>query len=200
MKKIRFTNCYMAAIGLCIFLTLLGLGAYKSYAEDSLKTADWCSFLIPSQFEPSTEKGVFKNKSYPMESSSIMYSIYDNGKEVKLTNREKEALKGSVAPSVADETEKITKEIYEETLSAAYNSEYGQDVGFSVSAFENITVDGYPGYRIDSSYQAQDEEVIYQTVYMLLSRYRTFTITFQRAEDDDCEDLFKECASSIHVH
>jgi hypothetical protein len=73
-------------------------------------------------------------------------------------------------------------------------------VGFVVSSFDKITVDGYPGYRIVSSYQAADEEKVHQTVYMLLSKYRTFTISMQRAEDDDCEALFEECASSIHVH
>lgn len=177
------------------------LFASKAYARDNLEPASYCSFVIPPDFVPSQEKGLFINQNNPMESSSIKYDFYDNGLDVILTNREKAAIKeaGEEKP-VADESMSLTKEIYQETVAAAYNSQYGQDVGFVVSSFDKITVDGYPGYRIVSSYQAADEEKVHQTVYMLLSKYRTFTISMQRAEDDDCEALFEECASSIHVH
>lgn len=177
------------------------LSASRVYARDSLDTANYCSFVIPPQFVPGQEKGLFIDQNYPMESSSIKYDVYDNGLDVILTNREKAALKeAGTETAIADESTSLTKEIYEETMAAAYNSQYGQDVGFAVSSFDKITVDGYPGYKIISSYQAADEERVHQTVFMLLSKYRTFTISMQRAEDDDCEALFEECASSIHVH
>ncbi len=177
------------------------LSASKVYARDDLDKASYCSFVIPPEFTPSQEKGLFINQNHPMESSSIKYDFYDNGLDVILTNREKAAIKEAGEETViADESTSLTKEIYAETMAAAYNSQYGQDVGFTVSSFDKITVDGYPGYKIVSSYQATDEEKIHQTVYMLLSKYRTFTISMQRAEDDDCAELFEECGSSIHVH
>ncbi len=185
---------FVAAGGIFLF-------ASKAYARDDLGVANYCSFVIPPEFVPAQENGFFINQNHPMESSSIKYDVYDNGLDVILTNREKAAMKEAGTETVvAHESTSFTKQIYQESMAAAYNSQYGQDVGFAVSSFDKITVDGYPGYRIVSSYQAADEERIHQTVYMLLSRYRTFTISMQRAEDDDCEALFEECASSIHVH
>ncbi len=192
---------FLLAVAFSVAAGVAFLFASKAYARDNLEPASYCSFVIPPDFVPSEEKGLFINQNNPMESSSIKYDFYDNGLDVILTNREKAAIKeaGEEKP-VADESMSLTKEIYQETVAAAYNSQYGQDVGFVVSSFDKITVDGYPGYRIVSSYQAADEEKVHQTVYMLLSKYRTFTISMQRAEDDDCEALFEECASSIHVH
>lgn len=162
--------------------------------------AYYCSLAVPSAFEPGDEQGVFVNKSYPIESSIIRFNEYYNGKDIALTNREKKELEESGVKETVSEPEKLTKEIYAETVSAAYNSKYGQDVGLEVSSFENITMDGFPGFKITSSYQAADEERIYQTVYMIISKYRVFTITFQRAEDDDCDALFEECTSTIRIH
>jgi hypothetical protein len=34
---------------------------------------------------------------------------------------------------------------------------------------------------------------------MLISRYRMFTVTYQRAEDDDCEEFFENSAATIHL-
>ncbi len=189
------------AITFSVVAGVIFLSASRVHARDNLDKASYCSFVIPPDFMPSQEKGLFINQNHPMESSSIKYDFYDNGLDVILTNREKAAIKEAGEETViADESTSLTKEIYEETMAAAFNSQYGQDVGFAVSSFDKITVDGYPGYKIVSSYQAADEEKVHQTVYMLLSKFRTFTISMQRAEDDDCEALFEECASTIHVH
>ncbi|MCR5403696.1 MAG: hypothetical protein K6E91_07770 [Butyrivibrio sp.] len=181
-----------------------GAAAMPSKTQDvndgESDVATYCSFVIPGQFEISEYKGVFVNKSYPMESSTIQYSYYDNGLSEMLTNREKQERKEENTLPAAVKTAELTKGIYEETLAAAYNKEYGEDVGFTVSSFDNITVDGYPGYKIESSFTQTGQETVHQTVYLLLSKYRTFTVTFQRAEDDDCEELFENCAATIHVH
>ena len=201
LQRFLFGAGGLLAIAFSVAAGAVFLSASRVYARDSLDTANYCSFVIPPQFVPGQEKGLFIDQNYPMESSSIKYDVYDNGLDVILTNREKAALKeAGTETAIADESTSLTKEIYEETMAAAYNSQYGQDVGFAVSSFDKITVDGYPGYKIISSYQAADEERVHQTVFMLLSKYRTFTICMQRAEDDDCEALFEECASSIHVH
>ena len=189
MKKIIFGTIIAAIM----------MFSVNVFAEDDLKEAHFCSFVIPPEFTPSEEAGLFINKNHPMESSTIRYSVYYNGLDVVLTNREKAALSEHNEPKVTDKSTELTKEIYQETISAAYNSEYGEDVGYSVSSFDKINIDGYPGYRIEADFQASEQERVYQTVYMLLSKYRTFTVTFQRAEDDDCQDVFSECQSTINI-
>lgn len=174
-------------------------GSGNAGNDSGLAEAMFCSFVIPNDFEVSEFSGVFTNKSYPMESSTIQYSYFDNGMGTPLTNRERlERQEQGISPEAERSTE-LTKDIYEETLAAAYNSEYGEDVGYSVSSFSDIIIDGYPGYKIEANFKQSGQETVYQTVYMLLSKYRTFTVTFQRAEDDDCEELFEKCASTIHV-
>ena len=165
----------------------------------NLGVATQCSFVIPPEFVPDTEPGLFRNKDFPMESSSIKYSIYENGKDKVLTNREKKALLASGELTLVDESENLTKEIYQDAMSEAYTKEYGQDVGFTVTSFSKKKYDGFPGFRITSEFQPQDEMKVYQTVHIILSKYRTFTITYQRAEDDECVDLFNASAETIHV-
>ena len=134
-----------------------------------------------------------------MESATISYNCYNNGMDKVLTNREKKELEASGQKSVLDASRNLTKEIYQEQLAAAYASEYGEGVGFEVSSFDKITIDGFPGYKIVSTFKPTGSEVIHQTVYMILSRYRVFTVTYQRAEDDDFEEVFEKSAESIHV-
>lgn len=184
--------CIAAASFLC-------LDVVSVFAADDLDPAVGCSFIIPPDFIPGEEVGLFINKNAPMESSTIKYSYYDNGLDKVLTNREKLELEKSGEIQIIDESRNLTKEIYEEQLSQAYAQKYGQNVGFSVSSFENINIDGYPGYRIVSSFQPAGEETVHQTVYILLSKYRMFTIAYQRAEDDDCQELFDASAQTIHV-
>ncbi|RKM60558.1 hypothetical protein D6855_07570 [Butyrivibrio sp. CB08] len=201
IKKIGFGAGILMALFFCVLAAFMSLDVIDALARDNLDKATYCSFVIPPEFVPGAEKGLFINKNHPMESSSIKYDFYDNGLDVALTNRQKAQLEeAGTTLGVTDETMSLTKEIYQNTMSAAYNKEYGQNVNFAVSSFDKITVDGYPGYKIIATFKAADEETVHQRVYMILSRYRTFTISMQRAEDDDCESFFDECASSIHVH
>ena len=199
LGKIRFFVVALAVVILAFFSSLSYQGVIRANAETELKTATSCSFIVPGEFVPGSEKGLFINKNYPMESSSIRFSYYDNEKDKILTNREKAAVIASGEMEIIDESLNLTKEIYQETMSAAYDNEYQQKVGFEVESFEKIKVDGYPGFKIVSSYQPADEEVIHQTVYMLISKYRMFTVTYQRAEDDDCEDAFEESAGTLSI-
>lgn len=205
MKKIDGLVVIKYSVGLlaaAVFAVLSALclsGVINVLAREDLKTATSCSFVIPNEFVPGTEKGLFINRNHPMESSSIKYSYYDNEKDKILTNREKAAVLASGEMEIIDESLNLTREIYQETMSAAYDNEYQQKVGFKVEAFEKIKIDGYPGFKIVSSYQPADEEVIHQTVYMLISKYRMFTVTYQRAEDDDCEESFENSAATIHL-
>ena len=206
-KKSFFKTIYFAAgIGLAVAASILAgvvlFGTLKVFARDDLPVASYCSFILSPEFVPSGEKGLFINENHPMESSSVKYSYYDNGLDKLPTNRERlETIDdGSPKAIIADKTAELTKDIYEETIAAAYNSEYGQDVGYKVSSFDNMTIDGFPAYKIVGSYRAGEEETVHQTVIMVMARYRTFTITYQRADDDECQELFAESEASIHVH
>ena len=197
-KKKTFLGLGIALI--CITAaSLLCLDAIDTYASDNLPKATTCSFVVPDEFIPGSEIGLFINRNTPMESSTIKYSCYDNGMDRVLTNRQKQELERSGEKQIIDSSENLTKEIYVEEMTTAYTQEYGQDVGFNVSSFDNITIDGYPGYKIVSSYQPAGQETIHQTVYILLSKYRMFTIAYQRAEDDDCQELFETSANTIHI-
>ena len=197
-EKIKVFLSVFVALVLAAVAGVLATEAIDSLAADDLGTATQCSFIIPPFFVPGEESGLFINDSYPMESSSIKYSFYDNGKDKVLTNREKLELQN--APyRIEDMSANLTKEIYQETMSEVYNQDYGTDVGCSVSSFDKKTFDGFPGYRIRSDFKVGEEPQIHQDVYIILSKYRTFTITYQRAEDDDCEAIFEESAATIHV-
>lgn len=198
IEKVKIFIGVAVALCLAAFAGVLANDAIDSLAADDLGTATQCTFIIPPFFIPGEEPGLFVNESYPMESSSIKYSFYDNGKDKVLTNREKLELQN--APyRIEDMSASITQDIYEETMSEVYNQDYGTDVGFSVSSFDKKSFDGFPGYRIISDFKVGEEPQIHQEVYIILSKYRTFTITYQRADDDDCEALFEESAATIHV-
>ncbi len=196
MRGVSFYRRFLTIVLVAVSLLWTGLSVQ---ATDDLKTAVQCSFVVPKEFVPGSERGTFNNANHPMESSTISYSYYDNGKDKVLTNREKIDLEKSKEPLLLDESLNLSKEEYQKTLSEAYSKAYGIDVGYKVSSFNKITIDGYPGFRIDGDYQASGEERIYQTTYLIFSKYRTFTVTYQRAEDDDCQDLFEASAETIHV-
>ncbi|MBE5825733.1 MAG: DUF1795 domain-containing protein [Butyrivibrio sp.] len=200
LDKLKTMAGLIVASILALLTALLPGAELSVIAQEDLPEADWCSFVIPSEFVPGPDSGVFINRNHPMESSTIKYSIYDNGKDVTVTNRQRQESFDVPGNRVTDEPTLLTKQIYEETLSAAFNSKYGQDVGFVVESFDDIKVDGYPGFKIQSSYRAEGEETIHQTVYMLISKYKVFTITYQRAEDDDCIGQFEKSADTIHVN
>lgn len=198
---LRMKKRLLVPILIMTFMTafLSEAGAVSVHAEEELKIAKQCTFVIPAQFTPSSEKNLFIDKSYPMESGSIKYSVYYNGMDVIMTNREREEAEKKAEEKVIDSSGEMTKKEYEELLSANYNKEYGTDVGFNVTDFDTIEIDGFPGYKIEANYKVGDEEPIFQTVYMIRSRYRTFTITYQRAEDDECSESFEKSAKTIHV-
>ena len=199
MKKIKIIGLVALSVVFAAIGAFVCSNVINTLAEEQLKVAHHCTFVVPAEFEPSNTEGTFINKNAPMESSSISYSVYYNGKDIVLTNREKLANPESIEAAVIDNSRNMTSKSYSEMISAAYAKEYGQDVNFEVESFNNITIDGYPGYAIQSTFQLPDTEKVYQTVYILLSRYKTYTITYQRAEDDDCAELFEKSAASIHV-
>ena len=199
MKKAKIVAGCLMTFALVLVAALSSSKVANAMVEEDLKEAHHCSFVIPSDFVPGEEKDLFLNRNYPMESSMIAYNVLYNGNDIVLTNREKEEHPEAIAEAVVDNTEKLTKDKYLEIMSQSYNKAYGEDVGLSVTSFENVEIDGFPGYKVVSEYQKSGEEKIHQTVVIVLSKYRTFTITYQRAEDDDCEALFEKSIATIHV-
>jgi len=194
-KKIK--NVILSLFMICVFF-LSDSVCLELKANEELKEATGCTFVLNSNFVSTDVKGLFVNRYRPMESSSVSYSVYDNGADAMLTNREKAEL--AQKGQGMDSMDKLDKHKYESAISEAYANEYGADVGFKVETFENIEIDGYPGYKIISSYEPEGSQVIHQNVYIIRSKNRTFTITYQRAADDECEESFEISAQTIRVH
>ena len=202
-------NGYAHKLKLClgvltalICASLAGFFMYEvveAATNDDLGVATQCSFVVSPEFLPGTEPGLFINKNYPMESSSIKYSIYENGKDKILTNREKQELLKNGSYLIQEDSVNLTKDIYQTAMAEAYQKAYGNDVGFTVTDFDKKIFDGFPGFKISSEYLHQDNMKVYQTAYIVISKYRTFTITYQRAEDDECQEAFNASAASIRV-
>ena len=79
-------------------------------------------------------------------------------------------------------SDKLTKESYKEIVEGAYK-EGGQDVDLVIDSFEEIDMEGVPGYKIRSSYQIEGGEVE-QLAYLILAE-DTYTITYSQMADDD---------------
>ena len=85
--KIKTMLGIVLSLQLIIIATVSMLNVIDVYAADELKSAVDCSFIIPPDFIPGGDTGLFVNRNAPMESSTIKYSCYDNGADKVLTNR-----------------------------------------------------------------------------------------------------------------
>ena len=195
-KKILFNVILAASMAFAIFVT--DALCLELVAGEELKEATGCTFVLNPEFVPAGVKGYYVNKYRPMESSSVSYIVHNNSNDFMLTNREK-AQQASGEKTI-DSLAKLDKHKYEALVSAGYKTQYGGDVGYKVESFERIEIDGYPGYKIDAHYEPEGSQAVYQTVYIIRSKYRTFTITYQRAADDECDESFQISASTIRVH
>ena len=195
-KKILFNEIVAALMAFAIFVT--NALCLELAAGEELKEATGCTFVLNPEFVPAGVKGYYVNKYRPMESSSVSYVVHNNSNDFMLTNREK--AEQASGEKTIDSLAKLDKHKYETLVSAGYAAQYGGDVGFKVESFERIEIDGYPGYKIDAHYEPEGSQAVYQTVYIIRSKYRTFTITYQRAADDECEESFQISASTIRVH
>lgn len=133
-------------------------------AESEREEVSYCAVLIPSSYQESEEvPGMYVHKRNPLDSSNIYYTVSGGSDE------------GMVSTE-------LTKEVYEELLEAAYE-ESGQSVDLNVDSFEEIDMEGVPGYKIRSSYQV-DEGEIEQLTYLILAQ-DTYTITYSQMSDDE---------------
>ena len=137
----------------------------KEQSKDSgREEVSYCAVLIPEDYQESEDiPGMYLHERNPLDSSNIYYTVSE----------------GSGDGVVSDT---LTREAYEETLEEAYE-ESGQKVDLNIESFEEIDMEGVPGYKIRSSYAVGDKE-IEQLAYLILAK-DTYTITYSQMSDDE---------------
>lgn len=124
----------------------------------------YCALLIPAGYKPSEEiEGMYVHERSPLDSSNIYYTV-------------------SAGDSDGQVSDELTEKVYEETVEDAFE-EAGQKVDLQIEAFETIDMDGVPGYKIKSYYEAEDTR-IEQLTYLIMSD-NTYTITYSQVADDE---------------
>ncbi len=132
--------------------------------ESSREEVSYCAVLIPASYQESEEvPGMYIHKRNPLDSSNIYYTVSEGSSS------------GMVSSS-------LTQETYEKLLEEAYGKN-GQKVDLIIESFEEIDMEGVPGYKIRSSYQVEEGE-IEQLAYLILAQ-DTYTITYSQMSDDE---------------
>lgn len=132
--------------------------------EIDRKEASYCVVLIPASYRESEDiPGMYVHNRNPLDSSNIYYTVSEGGED------------GMVSTA-------LTREIYEKTLEEAYEQS-GQNVDLVIESFEEIDMEGVPGYKIRSTYQV-NEEKIEQLTYLILAK-NTYTVTYSQMSDDE---------------
>ena len=123
-----------------------------------------CTVLIPAGYQRSEEiEGMYVHERSPLDSSNIYYSVSEGEGDGKVSER-------------------LTEKSYEELVEATYRQE-GMDVDLEVEDFEEIDMEGVPGYKIKSSYELEDNRVE-QLTYLIIAE-DTYTITYSQLSDDE---------------
>lgn len=136
----------------------------EELVEDDREEISYCAVIIPASYQESEEvPGMYVHKRNPLDSSNIYYTVSEGSDQ------------GMV--SVA-----LTEETYEKMLEDAYE-EAGQKVDLKIETFEEINMEGVPGYKIRSTYQIEEEE-IEQLTYLIMAQ-NTYTITYSQMSDDE---------------
>ena len=157
-----------------------------------------CSFVVPEGFKTSGDPGVYVNEFYPLESANVTYAVTKIPEKKVLTNAQRTA--GEMEDdNVEYRYDELTADMYESAQKANYESLYGENIGFTLEAFESREYGGFPGYMIRTSFTPENSQTIHQVTVMVLSKNKVYTIVYSRAEDDDFEDEIAESISTIHV-
>lgn len=136
----------------------------EGVAEETEDMVRYCALLIPAGYVPSEEvEGMYIHERSPLDSSNIYYTVSEGDKEGKISKR-------------------LTRETYEQMVENAF-SEEGWEIDLQVETFEEIDMEGIPGYKIRSSYEIDDSE-IEQLTYLILAE-ETYTITYSQMADDE---------------
>ncbi len=192
---------YVHCIGMALIVVMMVLCTrFSSHADmKELKESKYCSFIVPSGFGPTDTPGTYVNEFYPLESANVTYKMTLIPQDKILTNAQKAA--GEDASGTDEDLlyDELTKEMYEEIQAENYTALYGENIGFKVEDFKDINIDDFPGYMITTSFTPEDSEKIHQTVIIVLSKNKVYTVVYSRAEDDDFDEAFIDSIASIHV-
>lgn len=131
--------------------------------EDAEDSVQYCALLIPVGYQPSEEiEGMYVHERRPLDSSNIYYTVSPGNNDGKVSK-------------------KLTREVYEETIENAF-SENGWKIDLQIESFEEIDMEGVPGYKIRSTYDIEDGQ-IEQLTYLIMAD-DTYTITYSQMADD----------------
>lgn len=123
-----------------------------------------CTVLIPAGYRQSEEiDGMYIHERSPLDSSNIYYSVSEGDGDGKISK-------------------KLTGKSYEALVEQTYREE-GMDVDLEVEDFEEIDMEGVPGFKIKSSYEVEDNRVE-QLTYLIVAE-DTYTITYSQLADDE---------------
>lgn len=132
--------------------------------ENSREEVSYCAVMIPASYQESEEvPGMYVHNRNPLDSSNIYYTVSEGSES------------GMVSSA-------LTQETYEKVLEEAYK-QAGQKVDLVIESFEEIDMEGVPGYKIRSSYQVEDGQ-IEQLAYLIIAQ-DTYTITYSQMSDDE---------------
>ena len=180
-------------------VSFLGNSFVSKASIKDLGKAKSCSFIVPSGFKPTETPGLYVNEHYPLESANILYSVTEIPQDRILTNDE--VARGEKADTSEVEAlyDELTQDMYQEIQEENYKALYGENVNFTIESFENVTMDGFPGYLIKTSFTPEGAQTIHQTIYIVLSSNRVFTLVYSWANDDYFDEAFAESMATIHV-
>ncbi|MBD5471951.1 MAG: hypothetical protein HDR20_03325 [Lachnospiraceae bacterium] len=147
-------------------------------AEDAEDSVQYCALLIPVGYKPSEEiEGMYVHERSPLDSSNIYYTVSQGNEDGKIS-------------------EKLTREVYEETIEKAF-SEEGWEIDLQIESFEEIDMEGVPGYKIRSTYAVEDGQ-IEQLTYLIMA-HDTYTITYSQMADDQLMTDFDISGDEIRL-
>lgn len=135
-----------------------------------------CTFDLPEGFEESEEmKGVYVTGRYPIDASSICYTVMDQDTSMQLMTEE----------NFKEQTQESLREIYEE------------DIEINVDSFESIKIDGYPAFRILCHYQVENIQIT-QLQYAI-NADKSYMVIYSQTGDYDRMEEYEASAATIHI-
>lgn len=134
-------------------------------AESEGEEVRCCAVLIPAGYQESEEiPGMYLHERNPLDSSNIYYTVSAGSGKGKVSGT-------------------LTQELYKDTMEEAYEKA-GQKVALEITSFEEIDMEGIPGYKIRSAFTIENGEKIEQLAYLILAK-DTYTVTYSQMSDDE---------------
>lgn len=135
-----------------------------------------CTFALPDGFEAAEDmEGMYVTARYPIDASAIYYAQLEQDMVLQLMTEE----------SFQEQTQENLREIY------------GEDVDVTIDGFEQITMQGYPAFKILCHYQVGDVKVT-QLAYAI-NADKSYVITYSQTGDYDRMEEYMASAETIRI-